>query len=201
MNFNGLELPDKPVKKYQIIYADPPYKYIQGKSMGTNFAGAADAQYECMPLKDILALPIHAIADDKCILFLWVTFPMLKEGLQIIDAWGFEYKTVAFAWVKMNPNNMGVFFGVGYYTKSNAEICLLATKGNAHSLVRDNSISQVIMTPKAAHSRKPIECRERIVQMLGDLPRIELFARQKVEGWDCWGNEVESDIKLDVASQ
>lgn len=87
-------------------------------------------------------------------------------------------------------------FGVGYYTKSNAEICLLATRGKPHKLVKDNSISQVIMTPKTKHSRKPIECRERILQMLGDLPRIELFARQKVEGWDCWGNEVESDIKL-----
>lgn len=183
-------------KLYQIIYADPPYKYIQGKSMGTNFAGAADAQYECMPLKDILALPIPTITDDKCILFLWVTFPMLREGLKIVEAWGFEYKTVAFTWVKMNRNNMGMFFGVGYYTKSNAEICLLATKGNAHSLVKDNSITQMIMTPKMAHSRKPIECRERIVQMLGKLPRIELFARQKVEGWDCWGNEVESDVML-----
>ena len=184
------------MEKYQIIYADPPYKYIQGKSMGTNFAGAADAQYECMPLKDILALPIHTIADDKCILFLWVTFPMLREGLRIVEAWGFEYKTVAFTWVKMNQNNMGMFFGVGYYTKSNAEICLLATKGNAHSLVKDNSISQMIMTPKMKHSRKPIECRDRIVQLTGDIPRIELFARQKVEGWDCWGNEVESDIEL-----
>ena len=184
------------MKKYQIIYADPPWKYIQGKSMGTSFAGAADAHYECMPLEEILALPVHTIADDKCILFLWVTFPMLREGLKIIDAWGFEYKTNAFTWVKQNVNNMGFLFGVGYYTKSNAEICLLATKGNAHSLVRDNSISQMIMTPKMAHSRKPTECRERIVQMLGDLSRIELFARRKVEGWNCWGNEVESDIEL-----
>ena len=184
------------MKKYQIIYADPPWKYRQGSSMGTNFAGAADAQYECMNLNDICLLPVDDLADNQSILFLWVTFPMLREGLQVIEAWGFEYKTVAFTWVKTNANNMGFLFGVGYYTKSNAEICLLATKGNAHQLVRDNSISQMIMTPKQVHSHKPNEVRERIVQLLGDLPRIELFARRKVEGWDCWGNEVESDIEL-----
>ena len=91
---------------------------------------------------------------------------------------------------------MGFFFGIGYYTKSNAEVCLLATRGDAHKLVKDNSISQMIMAPKTEHSRKPTIVRERIVQMLSDLPRIELFARQKIEGWDCWGNQVESDIDL-----
>ena len=184
------------MKKYQIIYADPPWRYRQGSSMGTNFQGAADAQYNCLDYKEIGLLPVGELADDQCILFMWVTFPMLREGLEVISQWGFEYKTVAFTWVKMNPNNMGLFFGIGYYTKSNAEVCLLATKGNAHQLVKDNSLSQMIMTPKTRHSRKPIEVRERIVQMLGDLPRIELFARKKVEGWDCWGNEVESDIEL-----
>ena len=180
------------MKKYQIIYADPPWKY---QNSGVPQAGV-DAQYPTMLVGDICALPIKSIASDTSILFLWATFPQLEEALSVIQSCGFEYKTVAFTWIKMNQNNMGVFFGVGYYTKSNAEICLLATKGNAHQLVKDNSISQVIMTPKTKHSRKPIECRERIVQMLGDLPRIELFARKEVEGWDCWGNEVESDIEL-----
>ena len=181
------------MKKYQIIYADPPWKYQQGKSMGTNFAGAADAQYECMPLEDILALPIRNITDERCILFLWTTFPMLREGLEVVKSWGFEYKTVAFTWVKTNVNNMGFLFGVGYYTKSNAEVCLLATKGNAHQLVKDNSISQMIMTPKTPHSHKPPEVRERIVQLMGDLPRIELFARRKVEGWDAIGFDIDRE--------
>lgn len=185
------------MRKYQIIYADPPWKYRQGASMGTNFAGAADRHYGCMYYEDICALPVSKLASEKCILFLWVTFPMLREGLEVIKAWGFEYKTVAFTWIKANVNNMGFLFGVGYYTKSNAEVCLLATKGNAHQLVKDNSISQMIMTPKMPHSRKPAEVRERIVQLLGELPRIELFARKKVEGWDCWGNEVDSDIDLE----
>jgi len=180
------------VKKYQIIYADCPWSYFNGGVP----QGGVDAQYKTMELSDIKELPIHTITDNDCALFFWVTFPMLREGLAVIDSWGFKYKTNAFTWIKTNSNSMGFFFGIGYYTKSNAEICLLATKGDAHSFVKDNSISQMIMTPKTIHSRKPPEVRERIVRLMGDRPRIELFARQKVEGWDCWGNEVESDIEL-----
>jgi len=184
------------MKKYQIIYADPCWKYRQGKSMGTNFQGAADAQYPCMDYKEIAKLPIGGICDDKCILFLWVTMPMLKEGIYVLENWGFEYKTVAFTWLKTNINNMGMFFGIGYYTKSNIEICLLGTKGNAHTLVKSNSVSQVIVTPKTKHSRKPQEARDKIIELCGDIPRIELFAREKKSGFDVWGNEVESDIEL-----
>src|SRR3990167_587631 len=93
--------------------------------MGTNFQGAADAQYPCMDYKEIAKLPIKEISDEKCILFLWVTFPMLKEGIYVLEQWGFEYKTIAFVWLKTNINNMGFFFGIGYYTKSNAEICFV----------------------------------------------------------------------------
>jgi site-specific DNA-methyltransferase (adenine-specific) len=149
-----------------------------------------------MDYKDIAKLPIKDITDKKCILFLWVTFPMLKEGIYVLEQWGFVYKTVAFTWLKTNINNMGFFFGIGYYTKSNAEICLLGTKGKGHSLVKNNNVSQVIITPKTKHSKKPQEAREKIIQLVGNLPRIELFARQKTEGWDVWGNEVESDIIL-----
>jgi len=187
---------DVGMKKYQIIYADPPWKYRQGKSMGTNFQGAADAQYPCLDYKEIGELPIKKLSEEKCILFLWVTFPMLKEGIYVLEQWGFTYKTVAFTWLKTNNSNLKFFFGIGYYTKSNAEICLLGTKGSAHSLVKDNSISQVIITPKTKHSRKPQEARNKIVQLVGDLPKIELFARNKTEGWDVWGNEVDSDIEL-----
>jgi len=180
------------MKKYQIIYADCPWDYFNGGVP----QGGVNAQYDTMKLADIKALPIATISATPSILFAWATYPQLPEALSVISSWGFTYKTTAFTWIKLNANNMGVFFGIGYYTKSNAEICLLVTKGNAHSLVKDNSISQVIMTPKTKHSRKPLEVRERIVQMLGDIQRRELFARQKVEGWDCWGNEVESDIEL-----
>jgi site-specific DNA-methyltransferase (adenine-specific) len=150
-----------------------------------------------MDYKDICKLPISELADEKCILFMWATFPMLKEALEVIKAWGFEYKTNAFTWLKTYPNQtLKMVFGVGYYTKSNAEVCLLATKGNAHKLVKNNSVSQMIITPRTKHSEKPQEARNKIVQLVGDLPRIELFARQKTEGWNVWGNEVKSDIKL-----
>ena len=187
-----------PNKKYQIIYADPCWKYRQGKSMGTNFQGAADAQYPCMDYKEIAELPVNKITDDVCILFQWVTFPMLKEGIYVLEHWGFEYKTVAFTWIKTNINNNNPFFGIGYYTKSNAEICLLGTKGNAHILVKNNGISQVIITPKTKHSKKPKEARNKIIKLVGDLPRIELFARppkdllfedESYKGWDVWGDE------------
>lgn len=184
------------MKKYQIILADPPWHYRQGKSMGSNFQGAADAQYPCMDYRDIAKLPIKSITDEKCILFLWVTFPMLKEGIYVLEKWGFEYKTVAFTWLKTNIHNMGAFFGIGYYTKSNAEICLLGTKGKTHTLVKSNSVSQVIITPKTKHSKKPQEARDKIIELCGDIPRIELFAREKKSGFDVWGNEVDSDVIL-----
>jgi len=177
-------------KKYQIILADPPWKYRQGKSMGTNFQGACDAEYDTMPIEDICNLKVNKIADKDCILFIWVTFPQLNEGLKLIKAWGFEYKTIAFNWIKLNKNKTP-FFGIGYYTKSNGEICLLATKGNPHKFVKDNTISQVIMTGKTKHSQKPPIVRDKIVQLLGDRPRIELFARKEetlfpLKDWDGW---------------
>jgi N6-adenosine-specific RNA methylase IME4 len=187
-----------PEKKYQIIYADPPWKYRQGKSMGTNFQGAADAHYLTMDYKDICRLPVKEITNNRCILFIWVTFPMLREGLEVITEWGFEYKTIAFSWLKINPIDRKPLFGVGYYTKSNTEVCLLATKGDAHKLVKSNSVSQVIVAPRTNHSEKPIEARKRIIKLVGDLPRIESFARppkdrlfedDSYKGWDLWGNE------------
>ena len=150
-----------------------------------------------MDYKEIGKLPVKEIADEKCILFLWATFPQLKEALTVIEAWGFEYKTLGFLWIKTNPNQaFSESFGIGYYTKSNAEICLLATKGKAHSLVKNNSISQVVPHPKTRHSEKPAIIRKKIVKLVGDIPRIELFARQKIEGWDAIGDEIDGqDIR------
>tara|TARA_Y100000310_G_scaffold144390_1_gene143663 strand:- start:29798 stop:30340 length:543 start_codon:yes stop_codon:yes gene_type:complete len=178
-------------KKYQIIYADPPWKYQNG---GVPQAGV-NAQYATMHIESIKALPIASIADNPSVLLLWATFPQMEEALSVIRAWGFTYKTLGFSWLKTNKDG-SLFFGVGYYAKSNAEVCLLGTKGKAHSLVVSNSISSAVSTLKTSHSTKPDEVRNRIVRLFGDRPRIELFARRKVEGWDCWGNEVESDIEL-----
>lgn len=150
--------------------------------------GGAVAHYNVMKTEEICKLPVQDIADDNCILFMWATFPNLPDALKVIDAWGFKYKTVGFNWVKTNKNNGKIFFGIGYYSKSNTEVCLLATKGKIKPV--SNKVSSVIISSRREHSRKPDEVRDKIVELLCDLPRIELFARQKVDGWDCWGNEV-----------
>lgn len=176
-------------KKYQIIYADPPWYYSQSR-----LGGAAAHHYQTMKTKDICNLSVSFLTDEDCILFLWTTFPQLKEAFTVIEAWGFVYKTVAFVWIKQNKKSPTYFFGLGYWTRANAEICLLATKGHPKRV--SNKISQLIIHPIEEHSKKPDVTRNKIIELVGDLPRIELFARQKTKGWDVWGNEVESDISL-----
>lgn len=171
--------------KYKIIYADPPWRY-QDK----NCQGSAEHHYSTMKLSDICSLPINSIADKDCALFLWATYPMLNEAMHVIKSWGFKYKTLGFQWVKLNRVRGGYFFGTGRWTRANTEACLLAVKGNPHKYVIDKSISQIIEYPVGQHSSKPPIVRDRITDLLGDLPRIELFAREQADGWDCWGNEV-----------
>lgn len=177
-----------PNKKYSVIYADPPWFYNKRKPAKNAFGGGASSHYPLMSFEDIYNLPVNDLADENCALFLWCTFPCLKEGLQTIERWGFTYKTIGFNWVKTNKKNDKPFFGVGYYTKSNAEVCLFATKGKMKPI--SNKVSSAIISPISKHSEKPAEVRDRIVQLYGDIPRIELFARNKTEGWEAWGNEV-----------
>lgn len=143
---------------------------------------------------DICNLPIKDIAADNCILFLWATFPKLSDALEVIKAWGFSFKTVGFVWVKKNKKADSLFWGMGMWTRSNAEICLIATKGKPKRI--DCGVHQVIISPIEEHSKKPNEIRERIIQLVGNLPRVELFARQSPFGWDVWGNQVDSNISL-----
>ena len=149
---------------------------------------------QTMCIEDIKALPVGELAAKDCALFLWITFPCLCEALEVLTAWGFSYKTVAFVWVKQNRRNDDLFTGMGYWTRANAEICILATKGHPKRV--DAGVRQVILSHIEEHSKKPDEARERIVRLMGDLPRVELFARQSPEGWDVWGNEVECSITL-----
>lgn len=147
-----------------------------------------------MRLEELKALPVSDLADTDCALFLWATFPQLPDALRLIRAWGFSYKTVAFVWLKTNRRSHTWFYGLGFWTRSNAEICLLATKG--HPKRQAANIHQLIVSPVERHSKKPDEARDRIEALMGDLPRIELFARQETPGWEVWGNEVNSDIRL-----
>lgn len=179
---------EPPAIKYQIIYADPAWKYNARNNKKTKFGGGCAAHYDCLTKEEIWNLPINNIADENCYLFLWVTFPKLLEGIETIKRWGFEYKTLGFSWIKTNKKNDKPFFGIGYYTKSNCEICLLGTKGKVKPV--RNTVSSVVISPREEHSKKPNIIRNKIVELCGDLPRIELFARQKVKGWDSWGNEI-----------
>ena len=148
-----------------------------------------------MGIDEIRALPVAEIAEKDCALFLWVTIPCLLEGLSVLQAWGFQYKTIAFVWIKQNKKVDSLSWGMGYWTRSNAEFCILATKGSPKR--QSAGVHQVIVSHIEEHSKKPQEASERIVQLMGDVPRIELFARQKTPGWDVWGNEVESDIEME----
>ena len=173
-----------PNKKYNIIYADPPWHYDKRNEGNRN----VQKKYDTMTFEDIYNLPIHNITDNNCILFLWITYPKLPQCLETINKWGFEYKTCAFSWVKKNKKADSFFMGMGNWTSANNEICLLATKGTIKRL--SASVRQIVCSPIEEHSKKPNEVKDRIVELVGDLPRIELFAREKAEGWDSWGNEV-----------
>tara|TARA_R110002020_G_scaffold6986_3_gene29492 strand:- start:927 stop:1469 length:543 start_codon:yes stop_codon:yes gene_type:complete len=177
-----------PKKKYKIIYADPPWSYKDKRDKHPRMCGGASSHYKTMSIEDIKNLPITEISDDNCMLFMWTTFPNLQEGLDVIKAWGFKYKTLGFSWIKLNKKNLKPFFGIGHYTKSNCEVCLIGIKGKPP--IASNYVSSVLQEPREEHSKKPNIVRDKIVELCGDLPRIELFARNQTDKWDSWGNEV-----------
>ena len=185
------------MKKYQIIYADPPWAYEFSHTRAR-----AITDYSTMDKEQICSLQIKDIADDNSVLLMWVTFPKLEWAFDVMRAWGFKYITNAFTWVKKNPDK-SYFWGMGYYTRSNAELCLLGKRGNGVKAL-SHSIHSIIDHQIMKHSKKPFIVRNKIVELFGDIPRIELFARkpnllfdaENYDGWDVWGNEVESDIKL-----
>jgi len=169
-------------KKYNIIYADPAWGYFEGGNKNQSL------HYNTMTIEDICKLPIKDIADDNCILFIWVTFPILQESFKVIESWGFNYSTCGFNWIKKNKISGTNFFGCGSWTRANSELCLIATKGSILRL--DATISQVIETPIEEHSKKPEITRTLITKLVGELPRIELFSRNDTDGWDVWGDMI-----------
>jgi N6-adenosine-specific RNA methylase IME4 len=191
------------MKKYQIIYADPPWsmRYATGLKDGFH---CKDMPYSQMSIKEIKELPVKNLADTDCILFLWCIDAYIPKVEEIMEAWGFKYISVGFVWNKVTPNG-GVNALVSQYTRKSCELCFIGRKGKM--LVKNPcSVDQYVGDVKKEHSKKPEVVRERIVKLCGDLPRVELFARPNVDknlwnkssmdGWDVWGNEVESDIKL-----
>lgn len=179
------------MKKYQIIYIDPPWSYRDKAFAGNR---GACCKYSVQSKDWLDNLPIKDIADDNCVLFLWVTMPKLNECWELIKNYGFEYKTVAFTWVKRNKKAPSWFWGMGCWTRANAELCLIATKGKPKRI--NAGVHSIIDTPIEGHSKKPGIVRDKIVVLLGDLPRIELFAREKTEGWDAIGYDLDGlDIR------
>ena len=177
------------IGKYNVIYADPPWRYAQ-----KGLQGAAERHYPTMGIEELCALPVADLAAPDSVLFLWATFPQLPEALRLIKAWGFQYKSVGFVWLKKNKKADSWFYGLGFWTRANAEVCLLATRG--HPRRKAPNVHQFIISPIEGHSKKPDEAREKIVALMGDVPRVELFARQTAPGWDVWGNEVEPTAGL-----
>jgi len=177
-----------PAKKFNIIYCDPPWSYRDKRDKHPRLCGGALKHYPTMKLEDLKNLPVASIADTNCMMFMWATFPNLQEALDLMKAWGFKYKTLGFSWIKTNKKNGKPFFGIGYYTKSNCEVCLIGVKGKP--IKASNSVSSVLIAPKERHSKKPDIVRDKIVELCGDCPRIELFARgTPPSGWTFWGNE------------
>jgi len=191
-----------PKKKYNIILSDPPWPYRDSLGKNPRYGGYT---YPSMSLDEIKALPVKDITAKDAVLFLWCTLPKLEAGLEVIKSWEFSFVTVAFVWIKINKlaankkcfTRKDIRTGIGHWTNSNAELCLLGRKGHIKRV--KTNVKQVIIAPVTIHSAKPDETRNRIVELMGDLPRIELFARpskkglfqnKSYKGWDLWGNEV-----------
>lgn len=177
-----------PDRKYNIIYADPPWSYNDKNCNGSV------QDYDTLEIEDIKNLPVSEITHDNAVLFLWATYPLLKEALEVMESWGFSYKGIAFQWVKLNRKNGEPFYGLGRWTRGNTEPCLLATKGKPKR--QSSDVFQLIRAPIQGHSAKPNVVREKIVKLMGPLPRIELFSRDIVDGWDAWGDEIPNGYHL-----
>jgi N6-adenosine-specific RNA methylase IME4 len=178
-------------KKYNIIYADVPWTYRDKAKAGNR---GVESKYPVLSLNDLKKIDIRSISADNCALFFWATMPLLPEAFEVIKAWGFKFKTTAFVWIKKNKKADTFFKGMGHYTRANSELCLLATRGKVKR--QSAYISQLVVSRLTRHSAKPPEVRDRIVQLLGDLPRIELFSRDSVEGWDAVGFDLDGkDIR------
>jgi len=179
------------MKKYNIILADAPWRYRDEKNNDPRMGGIT---YKTMTDEEIYSLPVENIAEKDCGLFFWATMPKLEEALETIKRWGFKYTCCAFCWVKQNPKNDSLYSGLGHWSNGNIELCLFAKKGHPKRV--EKNVKQVVLAHRREHSRKPEEVRDRIVKLMGDLPRIELFATEKVAGWDSTGLDVDGkDIR------
>ena len=182
--------------KYGTIYADPPWRFSTYSKKG--LGRSAEAHYQCMSLDDIHKYPVQDYCADHCVLFLWVTDPMLPNAFSVISSWGFNYKTVGFYWAKtkqkaVEPYNLSDFpIGTGYWSRANPELCLLATRGYPKRRFAD--VRKLVVEPRREHSRKPDAIYKRIERLCPG-PYLELFARVHQPGWDAVGLDLSNGIQ------
>lgn len=181
-------------KKYELIYCDPPWSF-NNKNTGGSLKSGASAKYKVMNIKDLCEMPVENIAAPDCLLAMWWVGSQPAEALNLVRAWGFTLKTMTgFTWHKLTAKGKP-HFGMGFLTRQDSENCLFAVRGKPKRV--NASVRQFIESRSFVHSRKPAEARDRLVQLMGDVSRIELFATERVEGWDGFGNKLErSDVKL-----
>ncbi len=193
--------------KFPVLYADPPWAYRKAALVNRGKARAVEKEYPTMQPEELAALPVATIAADNSVLFMWATGPKLPVALMVMERWGFTYRTLAFVWLKLNPKAGTHFVGMGFYTRANAEVVLVGTRGRGVKRL-DAGVRQIVMTdeydgpeheplatPIDEHSAKPDDVRQKIERLYAG-PRVELFARDRVREWSVWGNEVKSDVRL-----
>lgn len=192
-----------PKKKYNIIYADPPWDFGNRmySSNKIDHHRAITRAYPVMKTVEICALPVADICDDNCACFMWATDAFIPDALKVMDAWGFKYKTIGFVWLKKEATGKQTCY-MGQWTCKGMELVLLGTKGKMTQYLKSRKVRQLqeAQRERTIHSRKPQLIRDKIIEMFGDIPKIELFARIETEGWDMWGNEIESDIEIPIKS-
>ena len=186
--------PALPRRRYEVIYADPPWDYMgqtqHGAAGGNTDTGSASAHYDTVPLKALMCLPVAAIAARDCLLFMWTSSPHLGRAISLGQAWGFDWATVAFVWDKIRANP-------GHYTLSQCELCLVFKRGRIPSPRGARDIKQYLSEECQGHSCKPAEVRTRIEAMFPTQAKIELFARALAPDWDAWGMDVSKETTVE----
>lgn len=176
--------------KFSILYADPPWNYKgQQQHSTTSTTGGAEAHYGTQTLSELKLLDVQSVSEEDAVLFLWTSSPHLDQAIELMRAWGFQYKTIAFVWEKQRANP-------GYYTLSQCELCLVGKRGKIPSPRGSRRERQFLSELRRAHSQKPDEIRNRIARMFPTQKKLELFARTATPGWSVFGNEVENGIQI-----
>lgn len=184
---------NKPPRKYQVIYADPAWQF-GNRNTGGSMTSSAEAHYTVTSLEEMAALPVAQLADEHCLLVMWWVGSMPQEAIDLCRSWGFRLVNMnGFVWRKLTKAKRIPVFGMGFTTRAGSESALIGVRGKLGELIKDHSVRAVIEAPVGCHSQKPHAFREAIEKLCGDVPRVELFARDAANGWDCWGNQAPRD--------